>query len=49
VPGGESVLPASLAGKNTAKLVATDVIWDFLKAHSLADKPDSQRVWKRLL
>jgi polyhydroxybutyrate depolymerase len=32
-PGGKSALPESLAGKNTAKLKATDVIWEFFKRH----------------
>ncbi len=35
-PGGDSLLPENLAGKNTAKLNATDVIWEFFKAHPLA-------------
>lgn len=33
-PGGRIVLPQALAGKNTAKLKATDVIWDFFAKHS---------------
>lgn len=41
-PGGKSALPESLAGRNTAKLKATDVIWEFFKAHSIADKTDAQ-------
>ncbi len=36
-PGGRSALPETLAGKNTAKLKATDVIWEFFKRHSLVD------------
>jgi polyhydroxybutyrate depolymerase len=35
-PGGNSMLPAVLAGPNTAKLNATDVIWDFFKRHTKA-------------
>jgi polyhydroxybutyrate depolymerase len=42
-PGGRSGLPENLAGKNTAKLKATDVIWEFFKAHSSADKIDAQQ------
>ncbi len=42
-PGGKSTLPESLAGKNTAKLKATDVIWAFFKAHSIADKTGAQQ------
>jgi len=34
-PGGRSALPEILAGKNTAKLKATDVIWNFFKRHAL--------------
>jgi polyhydroxybutyrate depolymerase len=33
-PGGRVVLPAAMAGKNTAKLKATDVIWNFFTKHS---------------
>jgi polyhydroxybutyrate depolymerase len=43
-PGGKSALPESLAGKNTAKLKATDIIWEFFKAHPLADKTNAQQV-----
>ncbi len=32
-PGGKSALPVQLAGESTAKLEATDVIWEFFKAH----------------
>ncbi|MHB8077885.1 MAG: CE1 family esterase [Candidatus Krumholzibacteriia bacterium] len=32
-PGGSSRLPKRLAGRNVAKLKATDVIWDFFNAH----------------
>ncbi|MEW6264831.1 MAG: PHB depolymerase family esterase [Thermodesulfobacteriota bacterium] len=32
-PGGKSALPESLAGKNTARLSATEVIWEFFKVH----------------
>jgi hypothetical protein len=32
-----------LAGKNTAKLNATDVIWAFFKSHPLADNADAQQ------
>lgn len=34
-PGGKSVLPERIVGKNTAKLKATDVIWEFFNSHSL--------------
>jgi len=43
-PGGKSALPMRLAGKNTAKLKATDVIWEFFSAHPLADRMDAQQV-----
>lgn len=36
-PGGRSALPEILAGKNKAKLKATDVIWEFFKKYSLVD------------
>ena len=36
-PGGKSALPQRLAGKNTAKLKATDVIWEFFKRHAKVD------------
>jgi len=32
-PGGPSDLPESIAGKNTAKLNATNTIWDFFAKH----------------
>jgi polyhydroxybutyrate depolymerase len=32
-PGGDSDLPESIAGKNTAKVNATDIIWDFFANH----------------
>ena len=41
-PGGRSALPESLAGKNTANLNATDVIWEFFKGHSRDDKKEAQ-------
>lgn len=34
-PGGNSALPVSLVGKNTAKLNATDIIWAFFESHFL--------------
>ncbi len=34
-PGGKSALPERIAGKNSAKLNATDVIWEFFNRHSL--------------
>jgi len=34
-PGGKSALPEKTAGKNTAKLKATVIIWDFFKERSL--------------
>jgi polyhydroxybutyrate depolymerase len=36
-PGGRSVLPERMAGKNTAKLEATELIWKFFNARSLPD------------
>jgi polyhydroxybutyrate depolymerase len=42
-PGGKSALPERIVGKNTAKLKATDVIWEFFKAHSSPDKIDAQQ------
>jgi polyhydroxybutyrate depolymerase len=33
-PGGRTLLPEVLAGKNTAKLKATDIIWEFFEKHS---------------
>ncbi len=38
-PGGKSALPESIFGKNTAMLKATDVIWEFFKAHRMS--PDA--------
>jgi polyhydroxybutyrate depolymerase len=32
-PGGNSILPESIAGKNTAAFKATDLIWEFFKAY----------------
>jgi polyhydroxybutyrate depolymerase len=32
-PGGPTDLPESIAGNNTAKLNATDIIWDFFAEH----------------
>lgn len=39
-PGGRSLLPEKLVGKNTSTLTANDVIWTFFKQHALpeADK-----------
>lgn len=34
-PGSRTVLPESIAGKNTAKLKATDVIWEFFERFRL--------------
>jgi polyhydroxybutyrate depolymerase len=34
-PGGKSLLPEKLAGKNVSELDATDVIWEFFKTKSL--------------
>jgi polyhydroxybutyrate depolymerase len=42
-PGGNSALPVRLAGRNTAKLNATDAIWEFFKGHSIVDKTDAQQ------
>ncbi|MFH2012862.1 MAG: dienelactone hydrolase family protein [Pseudomonadota bacterium] len=36
-PGGNSALPERMAGKNIAHLNATEVIWDFFKAHPLSN------------
>jgi polyhydroxybutyrate depolymerase len=36
-PGGQSALPTSLAGKKTATLNASDVIWAFFESHILPD------------
>lgn len=36
-PGGKSALPETLAGENTAKIRATDVIWEFFKSHPPVD------------
>ena len=36
-PGGRSALPESLAGKNTTKLKATEVIWEFFKWQAKVD------------
>jgi polyhydroxybutyrate depolymerase len=41
-PGGKSLLPVQMAGKNTAKLKVTDVIWEFFNAHPIADLTDTQ-------
>lgn len=38
-PGGSSILPARLAGKNTSNLNATDVIWKFFEKHSVGTAP----------
>lgn len=36
-PGGKGVLPEWIAGKYTATIEATDIVWDFFKARSLPD------------
>lgn len=36
-PGGKSALPQRTAGKNTAKLRATEIIWNFFIKRSLSD------------
>jgi len=36
-PGGKSALPERTVGRNTAKLKATLIIWDFFKTRSLPD------------
>jgi len=41
-PGGKSALPESLAGKNTARLTATDVIWEFFRSHPRVEKNSAQ-------
>lgn len=33
-PGGRVILPQALAGKNAARLKATDVIWEFFRKHA---------------
>ena len=43
-PGQKSSLPEFLAGKNTAKLDATGVIWEFFKAHDLRGSPAEKNV-----
>jgi len=48
-PGGKSALPLSLAGKNIAKLNATDVIWEFFKGYSKVERSDAQRQSSRSL
>ncbi|GAB4146817.1 MAG: hypothetical protein Fur0037_14910 [Planctomycetota bacterium] len=35
-PNGSSSLPESLAGPNLARIDATDIIWEFFKAHPIA-------------
>lgn len=42
-PGGKSALPMRLTGKNIATLKATDVIWDFFKAHVLVENKRAQQ------
>ncbi len=42
-PGGKSALPVRLAGENTAKLKATDVIWEFFKTHPLSENATAQQ------
>lgn len=37
-PGGNSALPKSIAGPNTATINATDIIWEYFKQHTLPDK-----------
>ncbi len=34
-PGGKNLLPERMVGKDSDKLNATDVIWDFFKSHPL--------------
>jgi polyhydroxybutyrate depolymerase len=41
-PGRDSALPVWLAGKNTAKLNATDVIWEFFKQHTQSEATAAQ-------
>ena len=42
-PGGKSALPESLARKNTARLSATDVIWEFFRSHPRVEKNSTQQ------
>lgn len=42
-PGGKSALPERFAGKNTAKIKATDIIWEFFKAHTLAENTGAKQ------
>lgn len=42
-PGGKSALPESLAGKNTARISATDVIWEFFRNHPQVQKNAPQQ------
>jgi polyhydroxybutyrate depolymerase len=46
-PGGKSLLPVRLAGENTATLKATDIIWDFFKAHAISDDKDAHKTLQR--
>lgn len=41
--GGKSLLPESMVGKTSNKIRATDVIWEFFKAHFSADKTYAQQ------
>ncbi|MFM8903998.1 MAG: SUMF1/EgtB/PvdO family nonheme iron enzyme, partial [Verrucomicrobiota bacterium] len=40
-PGGKNLLPELLVGKETGRLKAVDVIWDFFKALALDSSPSS--------
>ena len=46
-PGGKSALPESLAGRNTAKIAATDVIWEFFKRRFTVDTADANKAPQR--
>jgi polyhydroxybutyrate depolymerase len=42
-PGGKSLLPVQFAGEKIATLKATDIIWDFFKAHAISDNKNAQQ------
>jgi polyhydroxybutyrate depolymerase len=43
-PGSRTVLPETMAGKNTAKIKATDVIWDFFEKHAIGIKEPTAHI-----
>jgi hypothetical protein len=42
-PGGKNLLPELLVGRETGRLKAVDVIWDFFKAHALDTSASSSQ------